>query len=285
MPTSERDWHAGIPDCPWLLEVPHYEQYFGMWAMLEDRMHGLASLAAGPELIAHVRAAAGETRTRDGVSYRVSDGIAVITISGPMMKFASSLEPGTSTVFTRQAIRAAARDEDVRAILLVIDSPGGTVAGTEDLAGEVWQARQRKPCYAFVEDLGASAAYWVASQAAKVYAANRTTLVGSIGTYGVIADFSGYAAQNGIKVHVVRAGAFKGSGEPGTEVTPEQLAEWQRLVDGLNAQFLAGVARGRKMSAEKVAELADGRVHQGPDAEQMGLIDGVKSYEEVLQEP
>jgi len=166
----------------------------------------------------------------------------------------------------------------------VIDSPGGTVAGTRDLADEVARAAKQKPVVAYIEDLGASAAYWIASQANKIYA-NPTAIVGSIGTYGVICDFSAQAAMIGVKVHVLRAGQFKGAGEPGTEITPEQLAEWQRIVDQLNEHFVRGVAAGRKgLSLAAVRELADGRAHVGEAAVTLGLVDGVQSFDATLQQ-
>jgi signal peptide peptidase SppA len=138
-----------------------------------------------------------------------------------------------------------------------------------------------KPCYAYVEDLAASAAYWIASQCDKVFA-NSTAMVGSIGTYMTVQDYSAAAAQCGVKVHVVRAGAMKGVGTPGTEVTAEHLGELQRLVNDLNAQFVSAVGTGRKLSAESAQALADGRVHVGRNALSLGLIDGIQSFDSTL---
>ena len=92
------------------------------------------------------------------------------------------------------------------------------------------------------------------------------------------------AEKLGIQVHVVKAGAYKGAGTPGTEVDEKQLAEWQRLVDTLNQFFLDAVATGRRMDPKQVSKLADGRVHVGQEAVQLGLIDAVKTFEETLEE-
>src|SRR5581483_9650939 len=108
---------------------------------------------------------------------------------GMLMKGQSSMG-GTSTVMARRDIRQAVADQDVAGILLAIDSPGGTVAGTDDLAAEVRQARTSKPVWAAIDDLGASAAYWVASQTQRVTVNSPTALVGSIGTLQVIRDLS-----------------------------------------------------------------------------------------------
>ena len=124
----------------------------------------------------------------------------------------------------------------------------------------------------------------MASQASRIIA-NETALVGSIGTYGVVQDTSGMAAMEGVRVHVIRAGAFKGAGTPGTEITAEHLTEMQRTVDGLNEYFLAGVAAGRSMlTAARVRELADGRAWLAAEAKTLGLIDAIGSFDQALSE-
>lgn len=271
---------AGVP------AIPHLEQYFGPWAMLEEAFRGVAEHASRIDLVAHVTAnqqpeAAAAAAARARPELRKAGDTAIIDITGSLMKRQSSLSSGTSTIAARQLIRQAIDDPEVKSIVLRIDSPGGTVAGTQDLADEVSAAAKKKPVYAYVEDLAASAAYWIGSQATKLFA-NGTAMVGSIGTYMTVQDYSAVAAKQGIKVHVVRAGEFKGMGAPGTEVTPRQLAELQRVVDETNDQFVAAVAAGRRMPLEKARALADGRIHIGPAAVAAGLIDGVQSFDATL---
>ena len=267
------------------LNVARLDHYFGVWAIQEEPFRAAVDRVNRMDLRAHIAANQVEaTSAVTGRGYPVtSGGVAVIQMTGPLMKFVGSLAAGTSTVWARRMIREAADDPAVSAIILSIDSPGGTVSGTGDLADDVAAASKKKPVYAYAEDLAASAAYWVASQAKKIYA-NRSALVGSIGTFAVIEDLSGMAAKEGIKVHVLRAGTFKGAGTPGTEVTTEQLGEWQRIVNELNDQFLRSVAKGRRRSLTTIRELADGRVHIGVEAEKLGLIDGVRSFDETLSE-
>jgi signal peptide peptidase SppA len=205
----------------------------------------------------------------------------MMSISGEMLKYGSSLSDATSTVRVRRQISQAMADDGVKGILLVIDSPGGTVAGTSDLADAVSAAAAKKPVHGYCEDLCASAAYWVGSQTARL-SAGKSALVGSIGTFAVIQDSSGWAAQKGIKIHVVRAGEGKGAGTPGTEVTAAQLAEWQRVVDGLNEHFVAGVSAGRKMPIERARTLADGRIHVGAEAKALGLVDAIETLDEAM---
>ena len=128
----------------------------------------------------------------------------------------------------------------------------------------------------------ASAAYWIGSQADRIYANDATAMIGSIGTFVGLYDYSGRAEKEGIKAVVIKAGKFKGSGFEGTAITEEQQAHWQSLVDKTQAEFSAAVASGRRLGLARVNELADGRVHLAADAKTLGLIDGIQSYEQTL---
>lgn len=211
---------------------------------------------------------------------RTDGGTAVLSMSGAMMKGRSKFG-GVSTVDTRRYIRAAVADGEVGSILLAIDSPGGTVAGTQTLGDEIRAADAIKPVHAHVEDLGASAGYWAASQARRI-TANRSALVGSLGTYGVIEDTSGRAVADGVKVHVISTGPHKGAFVDGAPVRPEQLAEYQRLIDDLNGLFMRAVQEGRRISPESAAQLFDGRVHIAEKALALGLIDSVQSFDQAV---
>lgn len=238
------------------------------------------------EAVAHIKAGRAPSRraatTDPGAPLFMvrADGIAVVPISGPMFKGFSKYSEA-NTIAIRQAVREAAASADVKGILLAIDSPGGTVAGTSDLADEVAQAGTVKPVHAYIEDFGASAAYWVASQAGRI-TANPTAEVGSIGTLAVVEDTSGAAQMAGVVVHVISTGPYKGAFVDGAPVTPEHLADLQRRIDALNAHFLDGVARGRRMTTDTVQALADGRMHIASQAQQLGLIDAVGPLESAV---
>jgi signal peptide peptidase SppA len=265
-------------------DVPYVDQWTSAWLIEPDCLNGLVQWVQSIDLQSHVdqmRASRREMAT--GYSYtEVSNGTAVVQLRGTLMKQQASMSLATSTVMARRDLRALADDETVERVALVIESPGGTAAGTMELGQDVAKLNAQKPVTAFIEDLGASAAYWVASQASKVYA-NPMAKVGSIGTYAVVQDCSAAAAQAGVKVHVVKAGDFKGAGAMGTEVTSEHLQEVQRLVTGLNEGFLSAVASGRNMPIERVRTLADGRVHLAAEAKAMGLIDGVMGLDELME--
>jgi signal peptide peptidase SppA len=206
---------------------------------------------------------------------------AVIRIGGTLMKSASSLG-GTSTVQLRRDVRNAATDPNVSAILLAIDSPGGAVAGTADLAADVKAATRKKPVWAHVDDLGASAAYWIASQANAIYANSPTALIGSIGTVMTIYDQSQAAEQAGVKTLVFRTGPLKGAGTPGEPITEDQTGHFQKLVNEVQTHFDHAVRSGRGMSAAQLAAVRSGGVFPADEAKSLGLIDGVRSLDSTL---
>jgi signal peptide peptidase SppA len=244
----------------------------GPWACAEEP---LRSIVAG------VPTAAAVSRLSGRGGFERFNDVAIIHLAGPLTKAGGWWFSGTSSVQARGEISAAAADPDVGKIALLIDSPGGTVAGTYELAAAVAAAAKQKRTVAYIQDLGASAAYWAASQASEVFA-SPTAYVGSIGTYGVLVDSSGMADRMGIKVHVVRAGEFKGMGMPGTAIEKKHLEEAQRLISAQNEFFLEGVAGGRRLPLAKVRELADGRAHIAAKAKELGLIDGVQSFTQTL---
>lgn len=214
--------------------------------------------------------------------YRVVNGTAVIPISGPMMK-ARSKFGGTSTVDARTQIRKAVNDAGVTSIMLHIDSPGGTVAGTDALAGDVAAANAKLVggVHAHIEDMGASAAYYVASQARSI-TASKGSLIGSLGVRMMIVDSSGAAEKEGLKVHDISSGEFKGAGTPGVPITGRQLEYFKGIVDAGNAHFKAAVMSGRDFTQEQADALFDGKVHDAEKAQQLGLIDEVSTLDSAM---
>lgn len=247
----------------------------GMWKGVGARVIAMPSMAAVP-----VFDPASNPGDPEVMYIRTDAGTAVLQLTGAMMKGRSKFG-GVSTVDTRRYLRAAVADPEVGSILLVIDSPGGTVSGTQSLADEIRAADAAKPVVAHIEDLGASAGYWIASQARSV-SANRSALVGSLGTFGVIRDTSGQAQAEGVKVHVITTGANKGAGVDGAPITPAQLADAQRVIDDLNALFMGAVQNGRRFTPDQTAALFDGRVHVATSAKSLGLIDAVQSMDQAV---
>lgn len=209
------------------------------------------------------------------------NGTAIIEMRGAMMKGASKFGDTVSTVAVRRQVRDAMADRQVKSIVLAIESAGGHVAGTKELADDVKAAAAVKPVVAHIDDLGASAALWVASQATRVYA-NATAEVGSIGVVAVLHDLSGAYEREGVKVHVVSTGDLKGAGTAGTEITEEIIASVQDKVDALNEFFINAVAEGRNLTVEAVKEMATGDTFIAKKALALGLIDGIQTLDDTI---
>lgn len=272
-----------------VLSVPYFARltdYVGAWAIEPSAAGAILAAAKTMDLIAHV-ADAGKIEPKaevQTVTAGLNQKIAVVHLTGTLMKAASSMGGGTSTVAARREIRKAASDPEVSAILLAVDSPGGTVAGTADLGTEIASANKKKPVWAYAADLCASAAYWCASQTERIYANDKTALVGSIGTLLVVYDQSAAAEANGIKTLVFGTGPIKGAGTPGAAVSDEQKAYFRGIVDQSQVHFDAAVKRGRGMTDAKLEKAKTGGVFSATEALDMGLIDGIKSFEAVLTE-
>jgi signal peptide peptidase SppA len=256
--------------------------FCGLWAMESAAFAAMWRTASHTDLAAHMRAGPPKVvSTADLVPARNGKSVAVVKAVGTLMKGQSSFG-GTSTVQLRRDIRSAANDPNVSGILLAIDSPGGTVAGTADLGAEVKSARRKKPVWAHVDDMAASAAYWVASQADAIYANGPTALVGSIGTVWNVYDSSAAAEREGVKVLQFATGPLKGAGSPGTVITDEQQAEFRKLVGEMQTHFDSAVRSGRGMSAAQLHAVRSGGVFPAAEAKDLKLIDGVRSLETTL---
>lgn len=230
----------------------------------------------------------GTTADESGVPpYVISNGTAIIPVNGPLSKQPSSLQSifgGSSTVGMRKALGLAMADSRVQRVMFHIDSPGGTVAGTGDLGDDIFAASSKKPVASFIEDMGTSAAYWVASQTATIYASPYAN-VGSIGVIWTVADTSEAAAKEGIKVHAITSSPGKAFAVDGMPITKQQFAKMQAHVDATYQSFLAAVARGRGISVEAANVMAgDADIYDARTAQQNGLVDRVQSFHDALVE-
>lgn len=265
-------------------EFSRLSDWLGLWAMETQAFEFLVEQLRRVDLVSHVSTAPPPiVSALEKTPGKNSQSIAIVKMMGTLMKSQSSMG-GTSTVQLRRDIRQAAADPEVSGILLAIDSPGGTSAGTDDLANEVKAARKSKPVWAHIDDLGASAAYWVASQAEQIFANSPTAMVGSIGTFTAVADSSEAASQAGVKVYRFATGPLKGAGTPGTPLTEEQRGYFQQLIDESQSTFDAAVKRGRGMTDKQVADVRHGGVLLANNAMGKKLIDGIQPMGKTLDE-
>ena len=216
----------------------------------------------------------------------IADGVGIVPIFGVIAKHAGmvngvSQPQGSSVERISEDLAAAEKDPRVQAVLLQIESPGGSIGGLPELAADIRALDAVKPVFAFVDDQAASAAYWLASQARGVFA-TRGAAVGSIGVYTILADTSERASRAGVRLVKIRSGPFKGTAEPGTPIDDAELAPIQARIDALYNLFVQDVAAARGLDMEALLSVADGRVLTGVEAADAGLIDGVKTYEQTL---
>jgi len=215
-------------------------------------------------------------------SLSVEDGVGVVSISGPMLRnpdiFDRIILGACNTGELISAVEEAASRPDIEAIFLDIDSPGGSVNGTPELAQAVAEAGKTKYVYAFSAGQMCSAAYWVASQADAIYA-TQSARIGSIGVILPVVDSSAAFEQAGLKVEVFAAGKFKSAGTPGTSLTDDQREWLQSEVEETAADFHAAVlARGRKIPDEAM----EGQTFSARKAMRFNLAGMVTSRADAL---
>jgi protease-4 len=196
------------------------------------------------------------------------------------------LDLGSASMVARvgEVLDQAREDEEIRAVLLRIDSPGGTATASDQIYTEVARfKRERKiPVYAQLLGTAASGGYYVA-MAADVVQAHPTTVVGSIGVIFTSVNVAGLMDKLGIEDQTITAGEFKDIGSPFRPLTPEERSQLQHIVDDLHARFRDVVERGRpKLSSADVARLADGRVFSASQALENGLVDDVGTLNEAV---
>ena len=213
----------------------------------------------------------------------IEDGIGVVSIEGPILRkpdlFARVFMGATSSEDIGDALREAGERPDIKAVFLDIDSPGGTVAGTPELAAAVASLNARKPVYAFSSGLMCSAAYWVASQARAIYA-TPSAQVGSIGVVQAVVDHSAAIEKAGIKVEVFSVGKYKAMGAPGTPLTDEQRELISSNLAEIAGEFHAAVlARGRAIPAEAM----EGQTFSGRQAQRQNLAGMVADRAEAMR--
>jgi signal peptide peptidase SppA len=270
------------------IEVPRFSRvtdFAGAWAIETGAGSLLWNRMRSTDLGRHVANAEPPKLKAEVQTIPVGrQNIAVVMLTGTLMKQASSMDESTSTVQARREIRQAAADPSVDGILLAIDSPGGTVSGTYDLGADVKAAAAKKPVFAFADELCASAAYWIASQADKVFANSPTALIGSIGTLLVVYDLSGAAEDAGVKTLVFGTGPLKGTGTPGSAVNEAQQEYLRGIVKETQVSFDAAVKKGRGMTDAQLEMVKTGGVFSANEALSLNLIDGVQTFDQTMND-
>jgi protease-4 len=214
--------------------------------------------------------------------------ILMVDIDGTI---SSALETGFLTreksvvarVFER--LERAAADPWVKAVILRLDTPGGEVTASDIIYHEILRFKERAhlPVVGLMMSVAASGGYYIAS-ACDVIIAHPSTLTGSIGVISIFPSVESLMSKVGVKVNVIKSGPVKDSGSPFRDMTDEEKAIFQGIIDEYYEGFLAVVAKGRKgkIAADSLRTIADGRVYTAPQALKLGLIDAVGYFDDAL---
>lgn len=237
--------------------------------------------------LAAVLAAVFTYRKNDSFTGLEKPYVAVIRIEGPITGGASAegfLDGGGSAAsedLMRQ-LREARKDPQAKAVLLRINSPGGSTGATQEIAEELDKLRSAgKPIVVSMGDMCASAGYWLASKGNYIFA-SPATITGSIGVYMDYNNVQDLMDKLGVKNDKIKSGAHKDILSMYRPMTGEERAMIQTMVDDIYTQFVQTVADGRKMDEVKVREIADGRILTGKQAQDLGLVDAMGNYYDAL---
>jgi protease-4 len=180
-----------------------------------------------------------------------------------------------------QQMRDLRQDDEVAAVVLRINSPGGSATASEVIQREVQLTRDRKPVVVSMGDYAASGGYWIATYGSHIVA-EPTTITGSIGVFGLLPNVQQLGANNGLTWDTVKTSPLADLGTLTRPKTPAELALFQESVNWTYDRFLQKVSQSRKLPRQRVAELAAGRVWSGADARQVGLVDELGGLETAI---
>jgi signal peptide peptidase SppA len=262
------------------------------WAITPEKLEAMCEVydrrMSGVKLDdAAIKAAIGNVSLGNSDSedpYTVKDGIAVIQVNGVLakkMNLFTAISGGMSTQMLTQAVVDADADPMAHSILVVIDSPGGEVDGTQQLAAAL--ANCTKPTCAWIDGMAASAALWIATQCDSIYAASDTSQAGSMGVILKHTDMSKANDASGKKVTYIQSGKFKSLGNSDNPLTDDGKDHSQGRIDYLATLFTNAVATGRNQAPDAVwSNLGDAHMCFAQEAIKLGLIDGIASQDEVI---
>jgi protease-4 len=208
--------------------------------------------------------------------------IAVIYAEGDIVDGEGDTGEVGGTRFARE-LRKLRQDESVKAIVLRVNSPGGSASASEAIQREVRLAKKVKPVVVSMGSYAASGGYWIAAYGDKIFA-EPTTITGSIGVFGVQFDVKKLSNDFGLTYDSVKTGKFGDVITISRPKTPDEMAVFQRMVDWIYGEFIGKVAEGRKLNRAAVEEIAQGRVWSGAEAKKLGLVDEIGGLDAAIAE-
>ena len=263
------------------------------WAITTDMLQEIGGIylthLRGEKIdINAVEARIGHPLQNEKAEVQIIDNVAVITAHGVVAKRANmfmQISGGVSTEILADQIQAALDNPSVKALILDIDSPGGTVDGTFELADGLFNSRGDKPIVALANGLMASAAYAFGAATDAIYMTGPTTHVGSIGVVAAHTDYSRYEEKLGIKTTEIYAGKYKRIASQHEPLTADGKESIQASVDYLYSIFVERVATFRGVPVSTVLDgMADGKIFIGQQAIDAGLVDGISTLSDLIAE-
>lgn len=201
----------------------------------------------------------------------MSDKVAVVKIEGVI----------TDSFEVSDKLREYGERDDVKAVIIRIESPGGAVGPSQELYSGIKRLAKKKRVVASMGAIAASGGYYAAVAADKIVA-NPGTITGSIGVLVEFINASELLAKIGLHGYVVKSGKFKDAGSPFRKMEPDETEYMQLVINDVNSQFVKAVADGRKLKVEDVEKIADGRVFTGAQAMEKGLIDQLGDLDDAI---
>lgn len=266
----------------------------GPWAITTEMLIEIRSIYAkhlrGEKInLKDIEARTGKELLNQPQGYDLINGTAVIPIEGIIakkMNFFMDISGGASTQLIERDFKAALNDSAVNKIILNIDSPGGTIDGTFELANLIFESRGKKPVIAYTDGMMASAAYVIGAAADKVYISGDTAAVGSIGVVAAHEDISKLEEKLGVKTTEIYAGKYKRIASQYQPLSAEGFSSIKEQVDYLYGVFMDSVAKFRGVSREEVFVKMSTDVKslfRGRQAIDAGLVDGVATLDQLIQ--
>lgn len=212
--------------------------------------------------------------------FGLGNRIAVVYAEGEIVDGEGDDGQVGATKFSRE-LRKLRQDENVKAIVLRVNSPGGSASASEVIGREIRLTKKVKPLVVSMGTYAASGGYWISAYGDRIFA-ERTTVTGSIGVFGIQFDVQKLANNVGLTFDSVKTGKFADAITITRPKTPEEIAVLQGLVDWIYGEFIAKVSEARKLEPKRVEEIAQGRVWSGAEAKEIGLVDEIGDLDAAI---
>jgi len=206
------------------------------------------------------------------MALHLNEKIGMVFVEGPIMDSKPIVDEITDL----------RKDDQIKAILIRVESPGGGVGPSQEIYQEIQRTKASKPVVVSMGSLAASGGYYISAAATKIVA-NPGTITGSIGVIVEFLRFQRLMEKIGLELDVVKMGEFKDMGSPHRPLTDNEKDMLLKVLEDIHGQFVKDVAKGRGIEEEKVKQIADGRIFSGKEAKELGLVDELGNLQDAIE--